>query len=195
VGRVSQDAKATIPSGNYLVALGANLPGNAPSPADNLELALSLFPDAGLTPVRVSRWYQSPAWPAGSGPDYVNGAAAVRSRLGPEGVLAALHAVESRLGRIRRRRWEPRVCDLDLIAAGGAVLPDRATVLNWMSRDQQAARDAPDGLVLPHPRMHERAFVLVPLCDVAPGWVHPVLGRRAQTLLRGLDRRGIRPLG
>src|SRR5699024_8217942 len=116
-----------------LVALGANQPGESGSPRDSLNGALSLLAELpGIAVEAASRWYRSPAFPPGSGPEFVNGAAVLRTALGPEALLAALHEVEARLGRRRDLRWGPRVCDLDLLAMGEAVRPDAATVRRWM---------------------------------------------------------------
>ncbi|HUS55669.1 MAG TPA: 2-amino-4-hydroxy-6-hydroxymethyldihydropteridine diphosphokinase, partial [Thermohalobaculum sp.] len=123
----------------------------------------------------------------GSGPDYVNGVAVLETGLAPESLLAVLHRAEAELGRERPTRWAPRVCDLDLIAIGDTVLPDRATVERWMALDLGKAQTVtPPHLILPHPRMHERGFVLVPLADVAPDWRHPVTGRRVTEMLATL---------
>lgn len=161
-----------------LVALGANLAGTTQGNAAVLTRGLGELA-ARLGPVRSSRFWQSPAWPPGSGPDFVNACAAVEVAPGtdPEAVLAVLHAIEADLGRVRRQRWGPRVLDLDLLGLGDAVHPDAATVARWMdlsAADQ--ARLAPEGLILPHPRLHERAFVLLPLAEVAPDWRHPLRG-------------------
>ena len=123
-----------------------------------------------------SGWYRTPAYPAGSGPDYVNGAAALRAAWTPEAVLAALHAVEAGARTAAGRRWGPRVCDLDLIASGDAVLPDAETVRGWIAREGERRMETPPGLILPHPRLQERGFVLRPLADIAPDWRHPLLG-------------------
>lgn len=92
----------------------------------------------------------------------------------PAAILAALHVMEARAGRVRTAANAPRPLDLDLIAAGGLVVCTPA-------------------LVLPHPRAHTRAFVMVPVADVAPRWMHPVLGRTAAEIAAGLPRDGLAP--
>ena len=144
-----------------------------------LEIALeAVVGREGITLRRRSRWFGTPAFPPGSGPDFVNAAAALETSLEPERLLAALHGAEQELGRVRPARWAPRVCDLDLIAMEDTVLPDRATLERWMAIDLgQAQTVTPLHLILPHPRMHERSFVLVPLAEIAPQWRHPATGR------------------
>ena len=127
--------------------------------------------------VSVSRFYRTPAFPPGSGPDFVNAAALVASAMPPAKVLAALHSIEGAFGRTRETRWGPRTLDLDLLTFGDAVLPDRDTYLEW--RDLPPERQhgvAPDHLILPHPRLQDRAFVLIPLAEIAPHQIHPVTG-------------------
>ncbi|MEM0989959.1 MAG: 2-amino-4-hydroxy-6-hydroxymethyldihydropteridine diphosphokinase [Pseudomonadota bacterium] len=167
-----------------IVALGANQPLGDRTPVETLDLALARLD--GCVGMRISarsRWYRTPAFPAGSGPDFVNGAATLETDLLATEVLAAMHAIEGDLGRRRRERWAPRTCDLDLLGLGDTVLPDAETARRWMSlSDAEAQADAADRLILPHPRMQTRAFVLVPVCDVAPDWQHPLLGKTAREM-------------
>ena len=100
-------------------------------------------------------------------PWYVNGIARLDTALSPEALLARLHALEEAFGRVRRQRWEARAIDLDLIDHCGLVRLEGAPLL-------------------PHPRMDQRAFVLMPLADVAPDWRHPVDGRPIAELLAAL---------
>ena len=152
-----------------LLGLGANLPSARHGrPEATLAAALAVLGGEGVALERLSPWYRSAPVPAvDNQPWYVNGVAAVTSGLAPAALLALLHRVEQRFGRVRRERNEPRVLDLDLLDYDGLV-------------------QAGEGAVLPHPRLHERAFVLLPLRDVAPGWRHPRLGQGVDELIAAL---------
>ncbi|HXQ12334.1 MAG TPA: 2-amino-4-hydroxy-6-hydroxymethyldihydropteridine diphosphokinase [Caulobacteraceae bacterium] len=161
-----------------LVALGSNLAGHYAGREALLEAALGRFADADLTLVKRSSWWRSASWPDPSLPDYLNGLALVETSLGPRETLAALRRLERQFGREGGPRNAPRTLDLDLIAHGRAVV------------------DEP-GLILPHPRAHQRLFVTGPLAEIAPDWVHPVLGETAARLAAratiGLDATPISP--
>jgi 2-amino-4-hydroxy-6-hydroxymethyldihydropteridine diphosphokinase len=160
-----------------ILALGANIPSAQGGPDLTLRVALLYLEQGGVRFDAVSRFYSTPCFPAGAGPDYVNAAARIRWAGSAAELLALLHEVEAELGRERKQRWGVRVADLDLIAFGDAVAPDLATWQYWHDLDPARQREvAPEQLILPHPRLQERAFVLIPVADVAPGWRHPVLG-------------------
>lgn len=146
-----------------VVALGSNMAGGFASSEALLEAALARFPEAGLPVLARSGWWRSAAWPDPDGPEYRNAVALVEAKAGSDFVLEALFSIERAFGRMREARNAPRTLDLDLIAYGREV------------------KTAPR-LVLPHPRAHERRFVMGPLAQVAPGWRHPVLGKTAADL-------------
>ncbi|MBZ4021057.1 2-amino-4-hydroxy-6-hydroxymethyldihydropteridine diphosphokinase [Rhodobacter sp. TJ_12] len=174
-------------SNTSVIAFGGNLPTVAGLPAQSLVKAFEFLAEEGLFLRAISRFYRSPAFPAGSGPDYVNGCALMQGLLAPDSLLAALHRVEARLGRERQTRWGARGIDLDLIAVGDAILPNAQTQAEWraLPLDVQMTR-APEELILPHPRIADRAFVLIPLAEIAPAWRHPATG---ETVMQMLDRR------
>jgi 2-amino-4-hydroxy-6-hydroxymethyldihydropteridine diphosphokinase len=187
-------------SSQFLVAFGANLPFDGSAPADTIRQAIRALSDEGFSLHGLSRLFLTPCFPAGAGPDYVN-AAAVLTCAGEDDLastLGRLHAIEARFGRKRAQRWGMRTLDIDLLAVGDSVLPDAETQDRWrlMPLGMQVGM-APDQLILPHPRLQDRAFVLVPLAEVAPHWVHPRTGLTVSQMLAALpqaDRDGVRPL-
>jgi len=161
------DSKSMI-----LIALGSNRPSAAGPPAATLRAALTALAEAGVTILAVSRFFASPAWPDPSEPPYVNAVARIETSMTQRQLIDLLHAVELRFGRERRARNAPRTLDLDIVDMDGRV------------------ESPPDGPILPHPRAHERAFVLAPLLDVAPDWVHPALGIPGRGLLEAVRAGG-----
>ena len=159
-----------------LIGIGANLPGpdgSAPL-ASCRAAAVALDGLAGLRLMALSRWWESaPIPPLPGAPWFVNGVARLEGQAEPEALLAALHGIEARFDRARPYPNAPRTLDLDLLAMGD------------LRRE--------GAVILPHPRMHVRHFVLRPLLEVAPGWRHPVLGDAA-ALLAALPEQALRPL-
>ncbi len=180
------------------VALGSNLETATRTSLQLVNEALGLFAHAAIRITKQSQWYSAPAFPAGSGPDYVNGVVEIESDMPAEAVLAALHDIESLLGRTRPKRWAARVVDLDLLAMGAEIAPSPEGFAHWQALPLAAQmKAAPEEMILPHPRLQDRAFVLIPLAEIVPDWRHPVLGKTARALLATLpadDRNEIRPL-
>jgi len=172
-----------------LVALGANLISEFGEPEQTLLDALITMQSEGLAPCAVSRFFRTPSFPDGSAPDYVNAVVGIDSSLSPAEILTVLHRIEHRFGRKRLERWGMRTLDLDLLAVADHVLPDEVTFRTWrdLAPSDQASR-IPEQLILPHPRIQDRAFVLVPLADIAPDWVHPVLDQSVADMCAQLPR-------
>jgi 2-amino-4-hydroxy-6-hydroxymethyldihydropteridine diphosphokinase len=164
-----------------LIGVGANLPGPDGRPAiETARQAVAMLASLpGMRLIGLSRWFETAPIPPSGQPPYVNAVAALLmeggSAIDPADLLARLMGIEAECGRERTTPNAARTLDLDIIGIGNVV------------------RDAPDP-ILPHPRAHLRAFVLAPLADVAPDWVHPVLGQTAAALLAALPPQEIRVL-
>ncbi len=162
-----------------LIGIGASLPtpdGSLPRETCRAAAAaLDALP--GLSLRALSRWWESaPIPPMPGAPWFVNGVARLSGAAEPAALLAALHAIEAAHHRARPYPNAPRTLDLDLL-------------------DCHGQRQATPALMLPHPRMTQRGFVLHPLAEVAPDWRHPVTGETVQALLRSLPAQEIRPWG
>jgi 2-amino-4-hydroxy-6-hydroxymethyldihydropteridine diphosphokinase len=148
-----------------LIGIGSNLAAPpATAPLMTAQAGLSALAAPHLHPVACSSWYESAPVPASDQPWFVNAVALVASDLEPEKLLEQMLAVESRFGRVRGERNAARTLDLDLLDYDGLII-DSAV------------------LTLPHPRLMERRFVLEPLCEIAPGWRHPISNLTAAELL------------
>ncbi len=159
-----------------LIAIGANLPSrDGTTPVETCEAAVAAIRAIpGLSFVALSYWYRTKAIPDSSQPDYCNGMIRMSGEIEPATLLRKLQDIETRFGRERSSPNAARTLDIDIIDMDGVV---RAT---------------PDP-VLPHPRAHQRAFVLRPLLDVASVWRHPVLRQNVITLLAELPPQSIEP--
>jgi 2-amino-4-hydroxy-6-hydroxymethyldihydropteridine diphosphokinase len=160
-----------------VIALGANLPSRVGSPRDTLRSALARLSAQSVRILGVSSYYVTKAWPDPTDPDFVNAVALMETNFAPRELMELLHETEKFFGRTRGKKNAPRTLDLDLIDYDGRI-----------------EQGPPE---LPHRRLADRAFVLVPLAEIAPGWRHPATGQSIAELLLALspEEREIRKLG
>lgn len=158
-------------TGQCAIALGSNL-GDSLAILEAALKVLAITPNINIQ--AKSSWYQTkPIGPPQ--PDYINGCALLQVALSPQQLLETLLQVEVKFGRVRQERWGPRTLDIDLLLYDDLIL------------------DTPS-LQLPHPCMSERAFVLVPLAEIAPNWVEPVSGKAIAQLVQAVDCSGVKKL-
>jgi 2-amino-4-hydroxy-6-hydroxymethyldihydropteridine diphosphokinase len=154
------------------IAIGSNLGDRAA----NVRKAAQLTCDgAKASLVSMSSLYETDPWGITEQGAFVNAVMSVETSLAPSALLAHLKSIESVMGRKKVLRWGPRVIDLDIIFYGDLVMDK-------------------NGLTIPHPRAHERAFVMVPLAEIAPDLKHPVVGRSAADIAKSLDSSGVRKM-
>ncbi|MBB5720670.1 2-amino-4-hydroxy-6-hydroxymethyldihydropteridine diphosphokinase [Loktanella ponticola] len=181
---VSQVQRRTGFHHDVVLALGANQTSNLGKPEEIVIFAIQNLSDRLGAPIRKSSLYQTPAFPVGAGPDFVNAAVAFQTDKAAADVLAICHEIEELAGRTREVRWGPRTLDIDLIAFGDQILPDLAVHQHWRDLPiEDQTTQTPAELIVPHPRVQDRAFVLIPMMDVAPHWRHPVLGLTTAEML------------
>lgn len=154
-----------------LLGLGGNLPSKAGPPDATISAAIEALDQAGAKVTKRSRLYRTAPVPASDQPWFANEVIAVKTRLPPRELLALLHRVEAEFGRERKEVNGARTLDIDLLAYDGKV--------------QVGGGGEP---VLPHPRLTQRAFVLLPLREVAPRWRHPITGESVKRLIASLPK-------
>ena len=163
-----RNAAAISPRNAAAIALGSNL-GDSAQILTNAITVIDTVPGIQVT-ARSHLYKTAPVGPPQ--PDYINACITVRTTLSPRELLHRLLAIESQFGRVRQERWGARSLDLDLLLYGDRII-------------------AAQKLSVPHPRLHERPFVLVPLMDVAAQWPHPILNKTVEQLFTRLDQQGL----
>lgn len=163
------------------LALGSNLPYGGMEPLQVVEAAISALQGAGLDETKVSTFYQTEPVPKSDQPDFINCVVVGKTDHKALEILEVCQSIEQSFERARSTRWGARTLDIDIINYDNQIVPSIGAwraVADKMNADTEMPR-----LVLPHPFMHQRAFVLKPLCDLTPGWRHPVYNRTAADLL------------
>ena len=155
-----------------LLGLGANLPSTYGSPEDTLKSAVIALKERNITICSASHIWISAPIPASDQPDYRNATLHVKTSLDSRALLKTLHAIEEEFGRQRDVRNEPRILDLDILAYHNEIIEE-------------------SNVTIPHPRLHERAFVLYPLQEIAPEWTHPKTGRSIHEMIQSLGKEQI----
>lgn len=194
---MGQAMPQTVDQSIGFLALGANLPTHDRHPRATLTAAMTQI-EQEMTVLDCSRIFRTPCFPAGAGPDYVNAAIKIEYRGESVELLHHLHKIEAAFGRLRNGRWASRSLDIDLLFHGNRVAPTKMQFEHWqlLPLEQQMVQ-TPQQLILPHPRIQDRAFVLGPMMDIAPNWVHPVLGQKIHEMwdmLPAQDRAAIQAI-
>ena len=171
----------------FLIALGSNIGLAMSQPVDIIKRAIIELGKSDINLVALSRFYETPAFPTGSGPNFINSVVKVETKYSAHEILQELHKVENKFERQRESRWSARTLDLDLLALEEQVLPSREVFQHWCDLPASEQKEKiPSELILPHPRIQDRAFVLLPLLDVEPSWTHPILKKTVMQLYEEL---------
>jgi len=156
------------------IGIGANLPGlNFLTPRATCIAAIQELLSYGMSIENQSSWYKSAPVPTSAQPWFINGIISVKTSLKAPDLIGILQNIEKKFGRVRTTKNAARTLDLDLIDYAN-------TVLGWGKKNDS-------DLIIPHPRMHKRSFVLLPLFEIAPNWHHPVLKISIEELIKKLD--------
>lgn len=155
-----------------LVALGSNIKGPWGSPRQTLLKAIDALDQWPVQVMKISKLIETAPYGNPNQPDFVNAVVQVRTALSPDSLIRRLHLIEKSAGRIRRRRWGPRTLDLDIIDYHGLIRIQHGYVQKE--------------LVLPHPGIAQRSFVLEPIMEIAPQWKHPLIRESAKVMIQKL---------
>ena len=171
----------------FLIALGSNIGLGKVLPLEIIKRAIVDLVKSDINLMSLSRFYETPAYPEGSGPNFINCAVKTKANYSSKELMQRLHQIEEKFERQRVYRWGARTLDLDLLALKGQVLPSRKIFQKWFDLSvSEQKKKIPSELVLPHPRIQDRAFVLSPLLDIEPNWTHPILNKTVVQLYEEL---------
>ncbi len=173
---------------NYVVVLGSNLPSEFGNSFETLKQCI--YEIKTYLPIKSlleSNWYISSSYVDKREPRYLNVGIRFSTNLNPTELIKLTAGLEDKYGRRRKRRWESRSCDIDILLCDQQILPSRDYFVKWLKLDfLDQIKLVPDELIIPHPRLQERTFFLKPLDDLQPDWVHPFLKLKAKEMLDSL---------
>jgi 2-amino-4-hydroxy-6-hydroxymethyldihydropteridine diphosphokinase len=150
-----------------LLNIGSNINSGSCSRVDNIKDTITLLKEEDVKVIKVSSFYETPSYPNNSHPKYLNVALQIEFNQNPNLLLKKILFIEKQMGRIRKKKNEPRVCDIDII-------------------DFNSLKLNSEKLILPHPKAHERNFVLIPLMEICSDWVHPKINKKIDILIDNL---------
>ena len=162
-----------------IISLGSNVVSRWGDPASTIRHAFGVLDSMGISLLHYSALYRTTPYGVTEQPIFVNAAAAIRTALPPAALLTVLKKIEAKAGRRPSRRWGPRALDIDIIDYN-------ARILNWPKGNNHRHKYGARPLILPHPEIQSRPFVLQPMLDIAPYWHHPVSGESVTQLIARL---------
>ena len=149
--------------------IGSNLPSEEGGRENNIIKAISYLKKLNLNLIEISSFYQTPSYPNNSEPKFINLCVKLESNLKANELLNEIKKIEKKLGRIRIKKNEPRTCDIDIIDFNGEIIKN-------------------DELIVPHPRLHLRNFVIYPLKEIEPNWLHPIFNKNIDSFFQELEK-------
>tara|TARA_B100000963_G_C22626615_1_gene672704 strand:+ start:1349 stop:1858 length:510 start_codon:yes stop_codon:yes gene_type:complete len=149
--------------------IGSNLSSKFGSQFENISIAVKLLSDSKLKIVKISNFYETPSYPNKKNPKFINIGLLAEFDFDQNYLIKTIHLIEKKIGRIRGKKNDPRVCDIDIIDFNGLV-------------------KNVEKLKLPHPRSHERNFVLYPIKEIDPSWIHPIFKKNVDFLINQLTK-------
>tara|TARA_Y200000002_G_scaffold305401_1_gene261148 strand:- start:182 stop:697 length:516 start_codon:yes stop_codon:yes gene_type:complete len=150
--------------------IGSNLDSKYGTKFDNILIALNFLIESSVTIKKVSNFYETPSYPNQNFPKFINVGLTINFNNGFLDLLKKIKLIEKKLGRIRAKKNEPRIIDIDIIDFNGEII-------------------GTNELILPHPKCHVRNFVLFPIFQIDPNWSHPILKKKAQFLINSLSQK------
>ena len=151
------------------LSIGSNLPSSNGSRQQNIESAITYLKKLNVNLIKISSFYETPSYPNKSDPKFINICIKLESQIKPINFLTQMLEIEIKLGRTRVKKNEPRTCDIDIIDLNGKVIKN-------------------DQIILPHPKSHLRNFVIYPLKEIEPNWIHPVFNKKIDSFFLELDK-------